>query len=434
MEGLRRNGGLMASRLGIHLRVHRIVVRDTAKPRGFDTKPAAVSTDWREAVRDPATDIVVELMGGVATAREVVVKSLLAGKPVVTANKALLSAHGEELFHAARTGGAGLYYEASVAGGIPIIKVLREAFIGNRITRVFGILNGTCNYILTRMQAEKASFESVLADAQRHGYAEADPSLDVDGTDTLHKAGILASLAHGFWVDAGQVAVDGIRSVTPLDMQFAAQLGYRIKLLAAIKTLEDMTPPRASARGRRAASARCAPRVSVTVGPTLVPEGHVLASVSDVYNAVFVRGDIVGDTLFYGRGAGRHATASAVLSDLAEAALDLKYGVHDRVPAFVCHEPNGSVLPAGEVVSSYYLRLSVTDRPGVLARVAAILARHRIGISSVIQPEGHEGESVPLILMLHDAPHRAVAMALDGIRRLPVVRGRPALFRVETFS
>ena len=425
IDGLRRNGRLMASRLGLELCVHRIAVREARKPRDFVVQKGQLTTDWRSAVGDSGTQIVVELVGGTTTARQMVLAALRAGKPVVTANKALLSAHGEELFEAARAHGTSLYYEASVAGGIPIIKVLREALIGNRIVRLYGILNGTCNYILTRMRRERAEFAAVLADAQRLGYAEADPSLDVDGWDTLHKTGILASLAHGFWVDVDGVAVEGIRAVTPLDMEFAAQMGYTIKLLAAIKA----DPP--GTRGRRGAAGA---RIGVSVAPTLVPNRHVLASVDDVFNAVFVRGDIVGDTLYYGRGAGRNATASAVLSDLADAALDLSRGVPDRIRPFVPHEQNGALVPAGELVTGHYLRLSVTDRPGVLARIAAILARHRIGISSVIQPEGHEGASVPLILMLHDAPRRAVETALEAIRRLNVVKAQPALFRVETFD
>jgi len=426
VNGLRRNGSLMASRLGVDLQIRRVVVRDVAKVRDFELTGGMVSDDWKAAVTDPDIQVVVELVGGTTTAREMVVGALRAGKRVVTANKALLSAHGEELFAVAARHHAGLYYEASVAGGVPIIKVLREALIGNRIARLYGILNGTCNYILTRMKAEKAEFGAILADAQRLGYAEADPGLDVDGYDALHKAGILASLAHGFWVDVDEVGVEGIRNVTPMDIEFAGQLGYTIKLLAAIKAVSVT-------RGGKGRASKAGARISMSVCPTLVPNRHVMASVSDVFNAVFVRGDISGDTLYYGRGAGRDATASAVLSDLADAALDLKAG-QDRLPPFVPHEQNGEVVPPGDVISSHYLRLKVTDRPGVLARIATVLARNKIGISSVIQPEGHEGESVPLILMLHDAPRQSVDRALSAIRRLPVVKADPALFRVENFD
>ncbi len=429
VNGLRRNGPLMASRLGVDLQVRRVVVRDVRKTRDFEVPERLISTDWKAAVTDPEVQVVVELVGGTTLAREMILGALRAGKRVVTANKALLSAHGEELFEAAVRHGAGLYYEASVAGGIPIIKVLREALVGNRIARMYGILNGTCNYILTRMKAERAEFGAVLADAQRLGYAEADPGLDVDGYDALHKAGILASLAHGFWVDVEDVAVEGIRNVTPLDMEFAGQMGYTIKLLAAIKTVEG-----GAAKGRSKGSGKTGAHVSISVCPTLVPNSHVMASVAGVFNAVYVRGDIVGDTLYYGRGAGRDATASAVLSDLADAALDLNCGGEERIPPFVPHERHGAVMPSGEMISGHYLRLNVTDRPGVLARIATQLARNKIGISSVIQPEGHEGESVPLILMLHDAPRKSVDRAMTAIRRLPVVKAEPALFRVENFE
>jgi homoserine dehydrogenase len=256
------------------------------------------------------------------------------------------------------------------------------------------------------------------------GYAEAEPSLDVDGHDAAHKTGILASLAHGFWVNPKDIYCEGIRGITTQDVRFAGQLGYTIKLLGIVKK-DDCAPSKA--RKPRAP-------IQVTVYPALVPNSHVLASVNDVFNAILARGDIVGDTLYYGRGAGQDATASAVLSDLADAALDLKCGSHNRVPPFVPHEREGAVLPIGEIVSRYYVRLNVADKPGTLARIATILARSKIGISSVIQPEGHEGESVPLIFMLHDAPNQAVLRAMDKIKKLSVVKGPPTIIRVESFT
>ena len=278
----------------------------------------------------------IELVGGTTLARTMVLAALKLGKPVVTANKALLSAHGEELFAAAKQYGANLYYEASVCGGIPIIKALREGFVGNRITHLYGIVNGTCNYILTRMKLEGADFADVLADAQQQGYAESRPDLDIDGHDAQHKIGILASLAHGFWVNPKQHSRRGHpRTSRKLDMQFAEQLGYTIKLLGIIKTARSGA--KAGTRAKRLAA------IQVSVYPTLIPNAHVLASVNHVFNAVFVRGDVVGDTLFYGRGAGKDATASAVLSDLADAALDLKFGTKHRVPPFVPHERDGAV-------------------------------------------------------------------------------------------
>jgi len=423
-QAIHRNGRLMASRLGVGLQIIQMAVRDPSKPRAVPIPKSILTAEWEAVVANPSVNLVVELMGGTTTARQVVLKALKLGKPVVTANKALLSAHGEELFAAAEKAGANLYYEASVAGGIPIIKVLREGLIGNRISRLYGIVNGTCNYILTRMRLEGADFSDVLADAQRLGYAEAEPSLDVDGHDAAHKTGILASLAHGFWVNPKHIYVEGIRQISKVDMQFAAQLGYTVKLLGIVKLIQ---------RGGESAASDGLP-IQVSVYPTFVPNNHVLASVNHVFNAIYVRGDVVGDTLYYGRGAGQDATASAVLSDLADAALDLKCGTKSRVRPFVPHEQDSEVLPLDAVVCRYYVRLDVVDRPGTLARIAAILAKARIGISSVIQPEGHEGKSVPLILMIHDASNAAMSKALGQIARLPVVKGRPVMIRVENFD
>ena len=424
-QAIQRNGALISSRLGVRLHVAKMAVRDVAKKRAVEIPRSLLTSDWAGVVRAPHINLIVELMGGTATAREVVLSALRLGKPVVTANKALLSAHGEELFEVAQQNRTNLYYEASVAGGIPIIKVLREGLIGNRITRLYGIVNGTCNYILTRMKLEGADFDEVLADAQRLGYAEAEPSLDIDGHDAAHKIGILASLAHGFWVNPRHVYVEGVRRITKLDIQFAGQLGYTIKLLGLVKKTEG--------NGRRRKSNGCAP-VQVTVYPALVPNTHVLASVNDVFNAIYVRGDVVGDTLYYGRGAGQDATASAVLSDLADAALDLKCGTKSRIPPFVPHELEGAVLPIAEVIARCYVRLSVIDKPGTLARIASILGQSKIGISSVIQPEGHQGESVPLILMIHDATNSAITKALAKISSLSVVKAPPVMIRVENFE
>ena len=312
----------------------------------------------------------------------------------------------------------------SVCGGIPIIKSLREGFVANQFPAIYGIVNGTCNYILTRMKQEGADFADVLADAQKLGYAETPPDLDIDGHDAQHKTGILASLAHGFWVDHHAIHTEGIRDVSRIDMQFAQQLGYTIKLLGIVKPSRVQSPESRVGRAR----------VQVSVYPALIPSTHVLADVNHVFNAVFVRGDVVGDTMFYGRGAGKDATASAVLSDVADAALDLKNGVKARVPPFVAHARNGCVTKMDEIVSPYYVRLSVVDRPGVLAKVAAIFAAAKIGISSVLQPEGHEGESVPLILMIHDAPNLAMRKALAKISKLSVVKGKPVMFRVESLQ
>ena len=427
-HALQLNGGLMASRIGVKVSVRKVAVKAFDEPRPYAIPASHMTTDWQSVVADPQVDVVAELVGGTTLARTMILVALKLGKPVITANKALLSAHGEELFAAAQQYGTNLYYEASVCGGVPIIKALREGLVGNRITHLYGIVNGTCNYILTRMKMEGADFDTVLKDAQAQGYAEAEPSLDIDGHDALHKIGILASLAHGFWVDPKDIYVEGIRSITRMDIQFANQLGYTIKLLGIIKKIEGR-----AARGPRTASSRQSSpaRIQVSVYPTLVPNSHVLAGVNHVFNAVFVRGDIVGDTLFYGRGAGKDATASAVLSDLADAALDLKFGTKHRVPPFVPHERRGAVAPINEIVSRYFVRLNVVDKPGTLAQISTIFGHAHIGISSVIQPEGHEGASVPLILMLHDAPNGAVTSALKKIGKLPAVKSAPVMIRVE---
>ena len=418
-KALRRNGTLMAARIGARLRVNHVTIRDQKKRRSVRFDQKIVSTDWKTAIRDPKTDIVIELIGGTKTAKQIVEQALKLGKPVITANKALLSEHGEALFALAAKNQTGLYYEASVAGGIPIIKALRESLVGNRFNQIYGILNGTCNYILTRMEAEGGQFGDVLKDAQEKGYAEAEASLDVDGYDAMHKTGLIASLAHGFWVQPEAIHVEGIREISTLDIEFAAALGYKIKLLATISPTSKRTSK--------------TPQVQVSVCPTLIPQTHVLASVSGVFNAVFVNGDVSGETLYYGQGAGQDATASAVLSDIADATLDLLNHKTVRVAPFVAHTENAEVLPWEEVISEYYMRLNVVDKPGTMAKIATVLAKSGIGISSIVQPEGHEGNTVPLILMIHDATTKSMQKALTKISQLSVVRSTPRMIRVEHF-
>jgi len=421
-HALQQNGELLARRIGVRIQVRKVAVKAVDEPRPYPIPRRLLTTDWRQVVEDPEVHMVTELVGGTTVARQIVETALRLGKPVITANKALLSAHGPELFREAERHGTNLYFEASVCGGIPIIKALREGFVGNRIRALYGIVNGTCNYILTRMARDRAGFDAVLKEAQREGYAETPPDLDIDGHDAQHKTGILASLAHGIWIPPSKIRVEGIRSVSPLDLEFASQLGYTIKLLGIVKEL-----------GSADATDGETP-LQVSVYPALIPSRHVLAGVQGVFNAVFVRGDVVGETLFYGQGAGKDATASAVLSDLADAALDLRFGSPRRRPAFVRQPNRVRVVPMDEVVSRSFVRLSVVDRPGVLARIAAVFGQAGIGIASVIQPEGHTGEIVPLILMLHEAPDGAVRRALGRIGRLPVVKAPPVRFRVESLD
>lgn len=416
VKNLTRNADLIAERLGVRLHLKWICDKDEARLKSLAVPGSLLSYDARTVLDDPGTQVIVELVGGTGFAKQVILDALNHGKVVVTANKALLAHHGEEIFAAATKNQTNIFYEASVCGGIPIIKSLREGFVANQFPFIYGIVNGTCNYILTRMTAEGKDFAEVLAEAQQLGYAEADPGLDVDGGDSAHKATILASLAHGFWTGFENTYVEGIRHVSQFDIQIARELGYRIKLLAIIKEHDG---------------------VEVRVHPTLIPATHVLASVGGVFNGVVVRGDVVGDTMFYGRGAGADATSSAVIADLADAALNFKFGSVQRVPAFVSHRLNARVRTINEVESRYYLRLTVEDRSGVIATVSKVLGDADISIASVLQreaPETHTPGHVPLIMMLHTARDRAVRDAVAKIDQLPVVKDKTVVIRVESFE
>ncbi|HWL52632.1 MAG TPA: homoserine dehydrogenase [Chthoniobacteraceae bacterium] len=403
------NRRLLCERLGLELEVKRIAVRDLTRPRPIPPPASMTTGRWEDLIEDPEVEIIVELMGGVETPRALVLAAIEKRKIVVTGNKALLAEHGKEIFEAALRHRVPIFFEAAVAGGVPIVKAIREAFVGNHILSMHGIINGTCNYILTQMTQTGLSFETALEQAKEAGFAEADPTLDINGWDAAHKAIILASLAYGFWVPGDQIHVEGIEEIRAADIGFACKLGYVIKLLATVK-----------------ADANHA--VEVRVQPTLVPKSHVLASVNGVFNAVAVQGDVVGDTLFYGRGAGQDPTASAVISDIAEAAVAL------QVPrahfGFTPHGLYGQCRPVAETVSPYYLRLSVVDRPGVLAQVAGILSEMEIGIASMFQPEALEEEATPLVLMLHEAPLGRIREAMERLSALPWMSRPPRMIRV----
>lgn len=404
---LLNNGEVIAKRTGIELELTGIADLDITTDRGVAVPPGILTTDAAALIAK--VDVVVELIGGTTAAKKFILAALQAGKPVVTANKALLALHGEELFAAAAAAGVDIYYEASVAGGIPIIKALREGLVANRINRIYGIMNGTCNYILTRMEREGVDFAEVLSEAQKLGYAEAEPSLDIDGFDTAHKAAILAALAYGRWFGLDPVHVEGIRNISLADIRYADELGYRIKLLAIIKHLDD--------------------KVQIRVHPTLVPKRALLANISGVFNGVMVDGDTVGETLFYGRGAGRMATASAVVADLVDVALNIVNKCPRRI-TFRNSEQFEAVAAMSEVESRYYLRLEVKDSPGVIAAVSAALAAQKISISSLIQHES-SGELVPLVILTHTAGEARVRAALDAIEALDAVCGKVRLFRIE---
>jgi homoserine dehydrogenase len=413
-KNLEKHAMLIQQRTGADLRVVRVAVRNAAKAAEIVPREM-ITTDWRDLIRDPELAVIVELIGGTTDAYELVKGALEAKKIVVTGNKALLAERGQELFALAEKCGVPIYFEAAVAGGIPIIQTLQEGLIGNHIRSIHGIINGTCNYILTRMTQAGLGYAEALQEAQDKGFAEADPYLDVSGWDAAHKAIILASLSYGRWITASDVYVEGIDKVSATDIDFARRMGYTIKLLSVI---------RADAAGR----------IEVRTQPSMVPNSHVLASVNGSYNAVMVIGDVVGETLFYGRGAGQDPTSSSVISDLCDAAACLIYGF--RHTGFVPHGLYGESKPIDETESHYYLRLLVADEPGVLAQVASMLGQRSIGISSVIQPEDLESTtgSIPLMLMLHDASLGRVKDAVAAIGALECVLQPPSWMRVETLS
>ena len=414
-KNLEKNRALITQRIGAEISVARVAVRDLARKRDVEVPAALLTTDWRELVNDSEIPVIVELIGGTTTAYDMVCAALRAKKIVVTGNKALLAERGQELFALAEECGVPIYFEAAVAGGIPIIQVLQEGLVGNHIRSIHGIINGTCNYILTRMSQAGLSYADALQEAQDKGYAEADPTLDVSGWDAAHKAIILASLSYGFWIHPDQVCVEGVDRVNITDFRFAERLGYTIKLLSVIRADQDGL-------------------VEVRTQPTLVPLSHVLASVSGSFNAVLVNGDVVGETLFYGRGAGQDPTSSSVISDLCEAAAVLMHGA--RHSGFVPHGLYGKSKPVDETISHHYLRITVDDVPGVLAQVATELGKRGIGISSMIQPEDLESTTgeTSLVLMVHDAKVGDMKDAIKAMCGLQCVRGEPTWMRVETLQ
>ena len=406
---LLNNGDVISRRSGVKTTLAKVADLDVESDRGVELPPGVLISD-SEALIDEV-DVVVELVGGTGVAKDLILRALEKGKPVVTANKALLAEFGNELFAAAEKSSADIYYEASVAGGIPVVKALREGLVGNRVEKIVGILNGTCNYILTRMEEENADFDTVLAEAGRLGYAEADPSLDIDGVDTAHKIAIMASLAYGEWFGMEPVSVEGIRGIDLLDLKFALELGYRVKLLG-IADQKDGS-------------------VRVRVHPALVPLNTMLADVAGVFNGVLLKGDYVGDVFFHGRGAGRDATASAVVADIVDVALNLKFGSHRRVPAFRLGRQFAEIASMDRTRCRYYIRMQVVDRPGVVAAVSTVLGEHGISISSILQKEGQSSNNVSLIIVTHSAVEADMKDAIVKIEALDRVNSGIKLFRIE---
>ncbi|MCS7278005.1 MAG: homoserine dehydrogenase [Aquificaceae bacterium] len=409
VELLIKNGSLISKKTGAHIELSKVADRDWQRPRAFEVPQHLRTTDYRQVLEN--SDIVVELVGGKDFAKNLIIEAIEKGKHVITANKHLLAEEGHEIFKKAQEKGLCVGFEASVGGGIPIIKAIRESLIGNNIRAVYGILNGTTNYILTRMLQEDVNFEEALKEAQEKGYAEADPSLDIDGWDSAHKIAILSFIAFGGFFPFSQVYVEGIRHVDLLDVELGKELGYTLKLLAIAKRRDES--------------------LEVRVHPTFLPEDDPLAKVSDVFNAIMVEGDFVGKTMFYGRGAGSHPTASAVVSDIVDVARRVLCG--QRVD---WEERTYSL--SNNFYSRYYLRFDVPDKPGVLASIARVLADQQISIASVLQKEkvcklaGREGKHiVPLVILTHKAYEGSMRKALEEVKNLPVVVGKPVVIRVE---
>ena len=418
---IQRNRVALSRRLGVRLDLYRAAVLDRSKKRDIRVPKSSLTEDPMEVVHDPKIDILCELMGGTTLARKVTLAALRSGKVVVSANKALICSHGDQIFQVARETGGHFFFEASVAGGIPIIKVIREGLVANRFHLIYGILNGTCNYILTRMEREHLTFKETVEEARRLGYMEADESLDLDGWDTAHKAVILAFLAHGQWVRLADTHVEGIRRITLEDIQWARNLGYKIKLLGII-TRDSRTH-----------------RISVRVHPTLIPGRKILANVDAVFNGISVSGDVVGTTVHTGRGAGRDATASAVISDIVDAVAAIKRaggGSHPEAISQPCVDARRELDLAhlSEIKGPYYLRLNVLDKPGVLAEVATEMANHGVSIASVIQPKVKRPKLATLILTTHTSDEQSINGTIDDLKSLKSVRRRPFLLRIADFD
>lgn len=415
---LRSRQSQLSDQLGAKVEVTRIAVRDTKKQRDFDYDAAMLTTDPLSIATDPEIDVVCELMGGTGLALEVTLAALKAGKILVTANKALLCDHGEAVFAAASQGGGQVLFEASVAGGIPVIKAIKESLIINRFSSIYGILNGTCNYILTRMTNEGLSYQEILTEAKALGYAEADESLDVEGIDAAHKAVVLAYLAYGRWVPFKDILVQGVAEVTQDDIQFARSNGYAIKLLAVIDV------------------AHASGKLYISILPTLVSKKYALGSVDGVYNAVSIHGDVVGETVYIGPGAGRDATASSVIADIVDGAKLLVNGGAGR---FVDPAPRGGsaieLAEPDEIESRYYVRLQVLDKPGVMAEVASILAGQGVSLASVTQKEVEEGAAhASLIITTHMTTEKAILDSVGALEGSPSVNSKPFCMPISNFA
>lgn len=411
---LTENAELIRRRVGVPIKLVRIADLDITRDRGIAIPPGVLTTDIQQVLTDPRVDIVIELMGGYDVAKRVMLDAVQRGKHVVTANKALLAVHGEEIFAAASRQGIDLGFEASVGGGIPVIRALTEGLAANNIQSIYGIINGTSNYILSRMTSEGQRFDVVLEEAKRAGYAEADPTFDVAGIDSAHKLTIMVSLAYGTPVNFKEIYTEGITALTPLDIAYAKEFGFTIKLLAIAKFSDG--------------------EIEARVHPTMVPSASQIAKVDGVYNAIQLVGDAVEDVVLYGRGAGSMPTGSAVVSDVMSIARDMLKNATGRVPP-ASYQPDQRwplrMRPMEEITSLYYIRFMVLDRPGVLSKIAGVLGLYGISISSVLQQGRKEGQTVPVVIMTHMAKERDIQSALREINPMPYISEPTMLIRVE---
>jgi homoserine dehydrogenase len=408
---LREKRSILTQKIGLEINVKKICDKDITSKRDISTDKHILTKDAYQIINDPQIDIVVELMGGVQSAKEYIIEALKKGKNIVTANKALLAQEGRELFALASDRGKNIYFEASVGAGIPIIKSLREGLVANKFYSIFGIVNGTSNFILSRMSQANRTFKDALAEAKLKGFAEKDPSLDVEGIDSAHKLILLTYLCFGKFVDFKDVFIEGILRISLADVNYASELGFEIKLLAIAKKEMD--------------------ELEVRVHPTLVPKHNLLASVSGVFNAIYVSSDLAGNLLFYGPGAGQMSAASAVVSDIVDLTQDIKAGLFRPTLNIVEDKSIRKLRKIDEFESRYYIRFMAVDRPGVLAKISGILAKFGISIALVTQKERRKTRVVPIVMVIHEAKEKGLRQALALINRLDVVKEKPVAIRME---
>lgn len=410
VEVLRNRAKLLEKKLGVRIHLKKICDINLRRKRIVQVDSSLLTKDAKQILDDPQIKIVVELIGGIHPAKEIIIQALKNKKHVVTANKALLAECAEEIFKAARKFKRRVYFEAAVAGGIPIVKSLRESLISNRIERIYGIVNGTSNYVLSQMAQEDWDFRQALKVARQKGFAEKRTFLDLKGIDSAHKLVILAALGFGRWVSLDKVYIEGITEVSLNDIRYAQGLGYTIKLLAIAKREKD--------------------ELELRVHPTLIPHRHLLSSVNGIYNAIYVSGDLIGEQVFYGEGAGRLPTTSAVISDISDLVYSLKQDAPVAKPQFVYKTNIRRVRKIEEIMSRYYIRFMAIDRPGVLAKISGILGQHKISIASVSQKERKRAHIVPIVMMIHEASERSLRLALKKIDRLDSIRKKTVAIRV----